>query len=164
MRSPPMLVQEPASSFPEHFSDGPAHLLAMGTWRTSPVLGARIELQHHQLSVGRARRSVELHLQGRVEEALLQDVRLLVSEIVTNAVIHGPTEVIVVDIAISDSRVRVEVCDGGVGFEFSGGSRPVDTIGGQGLRILDALASHWGVAGDDGTCVWFELERSERQP
>jgi hypothetical protein len=61
-------------------------------------------------------------------------------------------------LAASDRCVRVEVCDGGSGFDLPLDPRPTGALGGFGLRIVDRMASRWGVAGDDGTCVWFELD------
>jgi anti-sigma regulatory factor (Ser/Thr protein kinase) len=83
----------------------------------------------------------------------------MVSELATNAVLHGPRRSgVVMYLAASPGCLRVEVCDGGSGFDFPGGERPEGALGGFGLRIVDEMASRWGVAGDDGTCVWFELE------
>ena len=93
------------------------------------------------------------------------DVLLLVSELAGNAVQHsasGDGGEFEVAISMADGLVRVEVGDqgGGSGPRLSGedGSGAVPT-GGRGLRIVDALAAKWGLAGDDlGRVVWFEVE------
>jgi anti-sigma regulatory factor (Ser/Thr protein kinase) len=113
-------------------------------------------------SVGAARRAVDdLDVLAPKERA---DVALLVSELVTNSVRHGQGGD---DIELwgyaSSGMVRVEVSDGGAG--FSPPERPAPRLeaeepGGWGLMLVDRLADRWGVARDDGTSVWFEIDRS----
>ena len=91
--------------------------------------------------------------------SVLPDVRLLVSELVTNAVRHGRGCDGGVELAlqVEDGCVRVEVVDGGGGFV----PRPRDpdpaSMGGWGLVVVDRLADRWGVEGAGGTRVWFEM-------
>ena len=109
-----------------------------------------------------ARRGVE-ELRWVLEEETFQDLRLLLSELVTNVVRHA---------GIAEGapiRVRVRrgpgVCSADVtsnGVAFEAPDLPADTPGraegGFGLAILARLASQWGVELlDDGTRVWFEL-------
>jgi anti-sigma regulatory factor (Ser/Thr protein kinase) len=83
----------------------------------------------------------------------------MATEVVTNAILHGDgSSGVVMYLAASDRCVRVEVCDGGSGFDLPLAPRPTGALGGLGLRIVDRTASRWGVAGDAGTCVWFELD------
>ena len=90
-------------------------------------------------------------------------VCLLVSELVTNAVRHsgqGPESRIVLAARLHPNHARIEVRDGGPGFDPDVRH---DTSG-FGLRMLDALASRWGVDRDDsGTRVWFEVDRRRRR-
>lgn len=82
---------------------------------------------------------------------------LLVSEIVTNAVLHSkapPATPIRFSADIDQDRVHVEVHDGGPDFAPPAGPRQ---RGGWGLHLLDQEARNWGVRHDDGTLVWFEL-------
>jgi two-component sensor histidine kinase len=87
---------------------------------------------------------------------------LLTSELVTNAVRHGasdPHETILVRVAHDDDgAVRVEVCDEGAGFERHVDSRDMMEPGGHGLRLVQTLASRWGVIPGEPSCVWFEAE------
>jgi anti-sigma regulatory factor (Ser/Thr protein kinase) len=84
-------------------------------------------------------------------------VVLLVSELVTNAIVHARTEV-TVRLAMSGRCVRVEVDDGSSAVPDRRTPR-AHHPGGRGLHLLDELADHWGVrARDDGKTVWFELE------
>lgn len=89
-------------------------------------------------------------------------VRLLASELVTNAVKYGlrrddaPVRFVV---DVGDSRVRVEVGDRGRGFVADEVAMPgPEGESGRGLAFLDALASRWGVIRDGESCVWFELD------
>ena len=98
-----------------------------------------------------------------VEESQAFDVRLLVSELVTNSVQHanvGPSDSIDLKVAIDAARIRVEVRDHGPGFEPPEEQSEDDPDRGWGLFFVSQLASRWGVGADPG-CVWFEIERSE---
>ena len=98
-----------------------------------------------------------------VDEALAFDVRLLVSELVTNSVRHaqiGPEGSIVLKVAVEDAHVRVEVIDSGPGFEppAQDPTAEIARDSGWGLFFVTQLADRWGVDRDDGR-VWFEIER-----
>lgn len=95
-----------------------------------------------------------------VDEALAFDVRLLVSELVTNSVRHARAERELVRLAVTNrgQAVRVEVSDGGGGFEPRARSKPRDEAGGWGLHLVDRLADRWGVETGRRTRVWFEIE------
>lgn len=114
-------------------------------------------------SVAAARRAVEAHLGPRLTDAELADVRLLVSELASNAVRHGgrgPTEL---TLGCDTRAVRAIVVDPGSGFlpPDRDLDAPVEepTEGGYGLALVARLASRWGVDRDGGTRVWFELDR-----
>lgn len=94
---------------------------------------------------------------------VVDDLSLLVTEVVSNAVrhgAHGPVDDVIVRI-VADDRVRVEVLDPGPPFEPPA-SRPRrdDAPSGWGLFLLDRLAADWGVEPEgNGKKVWFELTR-----
>ena len=79
---------------------------------------------------------------------------LLTGELASNAARHGG-EPIGVSVSVEQDGLRVSVHDRGPGFD------PVDeNIRGKGLgmRLVEALASDWGVErGDEGTEVWFRI-------
>lgn len=89
------------------------------------------------------------------DRELSQTVALLVSELATNAVVHGATAFEVH--AVVDGSVRVEVTDDGPGWPRVVHAPP-DAGGGRGLRIVDELATRWGAERlDHGKRIWFEV-------
>lgn len=93
---------------------------------------------------------------------LFEDVRLLVSELATNSLRHGglrDDEELILAIETNDV-IRIEVIDHGSGFESSRPPAP-SAAGGYGLKLVERIASRWGVIRGKGTTrVWFELEPS----
>lgn len=77
-----------------------------------------LELPHEPGSIPIARRELA-RLADSVDELTLRNTRLLVSELVTNAVRHVPAgegDVIRLNVTREDGHLRVEVCDQGPGF------------------------------------------------
>ena len=109
----------------------------------------------------RAARSALDELNGQIDPPLKADIRLLVSEVVTNSVIHAQPETpgeVTLDIWASDAVVRVAVTDRGPGFVVEDPPRGGERSG-WGLMMVDRLADRWGVELGDGTEVWFEFAR-----
>jgi anti-sigma regulatory factor (Ser/Thr protein kinase) len=119
-------------------------------------------------SVRRAREAVASALDGRLSAEVERDVVLLVSEVVTTSVRHATPEArgdIGLLVSIRDDRVRVEVSDGGPGFDPQ--VRPSrEGPSGWGLYLVDYLADRWGITRDGSNTLWFEfdVERSPRVP
>jgi anti-sigma regulatory factor (Ser/Thr protein kinase) len=88
---------------------------------------------------------------------LADDAKLLVSEVVTNALIHGRGR-IEIRAELDENHLLVEVIDEGEGFERIVREQDFDRVGGRGLHLVDALASRWGIHAGSSH-VWFELER-----
>ena len=89
-----------------------------------------------------------------------EDVELLVTELATNGVKHAHTpdgNRITLDADIEPGRLRIEVRDGGHGFEHKRRDRALTEPGGWGLMLVDGLADRWGIEGDPSTTVWFEM-------
>jgi anti-sigma regulatory factor (Ser/Thr protein kinase) len=83
---------------------------------------------------------------------------LVISELVTNAVIHGANEVSV-RLTSLDDRVRIEVRDGGTGDVQHQHADSLDP-GGRGIHIVSQVAEAWGWSREPsgpGTTVWAEL-------
>jgi anti-sigma regulatory factor (Ser/Thr protein kinase) len=119
-----------------------------------------VELEPGATAAGEARAALTV-LDGRIDAGALDDIRLLVSELVTNSVRHAGAERDLVRLAVRSSgrTVRVEVSDGGRGFTPRTRSAPHDEVGGWGLHLVDQLADRWGVETGRRTRVWFELDR-----
>ena len=93
-------------------------------------------------------------------------LKLLVSEIVTNAIVHpelAPGSQVGLEIAVGADCTRVLVSDAGPGFSPTDPQpRGPGAGGGYGLRLLEAGASRWGTSSADGRfTVWFELDHAE---
>jgi anti-sigma regulatory factor (Ser/Thr protein kinase) len=90
------------------------------------------------------------------------DVILLASEVVTNAVIHtasGKDGTFTVVVHPLDGTVRVEVHDGGSETPPDIRSPDDQAVSGRGLGLVESLATRWGHLGDqDGRVVWFEVD------
>jgi anti-sigma regulatory factor (Ser/Thr protein kinase) len=99
-----------------------------------------------------------------IDESQAFDVRLLVSELVTNSVQHaqvGPEDSIEMRIAIGGETIRVEIADHGPGFEPPSDAGGNERDRGWGLFFVAQLASRWGVEKGDPGCVWFEIDRAK---
>jgi anti-sigma regulatory factor (Ser/Thr protein kinase) len=99
----------------------------------------------------------ELPLGKSEREAVL----VLARELVTNCVRHaglGSRQTICLRAHVTDHAIRVEVIDSGTSVGIA--MRPPDATGGWGLRLVDRIADRWGVIGDVGAHVWFELDRT----
>lgn len=95
-----------------------------------------------------------LRAQGRSEQA--DTASLLLSELLTNVVLHARTSA-TVRITLEGDCLRVVVSDGAPGLPSR--RRPAnDSVTGRGLLIVDAMSDAWGVEPDQsGKSVWFEL-------
>jgi anti-sigma regulatory factor (Ser/Thr protein kinase) len=100
-------------------------------------------------------------LDQRLDPQLLDDVRLLVSELVTNAIRHAGAPVgahVGLDVSIRKPCVRVEVADPGAGFVPAPRVETVTKPGGWGLYLVDRIADRWGIVRNRMNRVWFEID------
>jgi anti-sigma regulatory factor (Ser/Thr protein kinase) len=100
---------------------------------------------------------------GGVEPDACETVRLLVSEVVTNAVQHTATPTVHVEVVIEPEVVQVCVADADphlpLPLSLPCGAGP-DDPGGRGLRLVDVLADTWGTRPlRGGKTVWFRVLR-----
>jgi anti-sigma regulatory factor (Ser/Thr protein kinase) len=120
-----------------------------------------------QRCTAKARRSVHAQLAGHIPATTASDAALLVSELVTNSVVHanvGPSRALSVEVTTFDDRVRIAVADPGSRLTPRMLSYDPQAPGGLGLLLVDELCETWGVWQDLGpTCVWCEL-RSDQSP
>jgi anti-sigma regulatory factor (Ser/Thr protein kinase) len=107
----------------------------------------------------RARRA--LH-EARLPEDLQHTVDLLSTELIANAVRHAglsDDQQITFAARFVGDHIRCEVHDPGPGFDAEQGLAGK----GYGLRMVDKLASRWGVESESGSRVWFEVDRRSRR-
>jgi anti-sigma regulatory factor (Ser/Thr protein kinase) len=133
------------------------------------VLQVQLEIRPDPAEVGRARRWARsrLAVSGiEVDEPLAEVLILLVSELVTNAVVHTGRPAVLrlslPDAEVESATVRLEVAD-------RSGRAPVprcvdgEATGGRGLALVDGLADRWGWSPEGaGKSIWCELDRCEK--
>lgn len=96
-----------------------------------------------------------------VPDDRLDAVQLLVTELVTNSVVHaglGPGEQIELSVTRSPAGLRVEVVDGGPGFDPPPPPDDPFAESGRGLALVDMISDRWGISREGGSRVWFELD------
>ena len=127
-----------------------------------PRLRALYKISARADGPARAREIVTSELSARVERSTLDEVKLLVSELVTNGILHGQAgddDTILLDLDVKKSKIRCAVLDHGSG--FAGPTERAAGRGGWGLSLVEHLAERWGITRSaEGTCVWFETARS----
>jgi anti-sigma regulatory factor (Ser/Thr protein kinase) len=107
----------------------------------------------------RARRALS-RLRADIDPPLMETLRLLVTELVSNSVRHAHSEIVVLKIAVGRSAVLTEVTDEGPGFDPAETGPAGTKDSGWGLFLVERLSHRWGVVQDGGaTRVWFELLR-----
>ncbi len=118
----------------------------------------RLRLPPVPESARRARRAI---VRGGLDPDLDHTVSLLTTELVTNSIRHaGVAADIRVEAVLAEGYARVDVIDGGAGFD----PEIRHEVDGFGLRLVDKLASRWGVDRDlTGTRVWFVVDRRRRR-
>jgi len=103
-----------------------------------------------------ARRIIAEELSTVLSRTDLDDVKLMVSELVTNGILHGGHEndvPVMLDLCVDDD-IRCAVLDHGSGLTARVRE---DTRGGWGLRLVEQLSDRWGIeCSPRRTEVWFE--------
>src|SRR3954452_13020634 len=111
-------------------------------------------------SAAAARALVE-RVRAELSQQDFDDARLLISELVANAVEHAQADGdIEVRVGVADGVLRVEVIDPGPGFEYVPRADGASVASGWGLHFTDRVASRWAIDVGERTCVWFELDRA----
>ncbi len=122
----------------------------------------RLRLDHDFAMVRAARRAVGhwLHERGC---GTADDAILVLSELVTNAMVHGGAGC-TIEMRHWDNRLRLEVRDRSRQAPVLGLASPGD-FGGRGLRVVDAVAEAWGwEPTGDGKCVWAIIHAAVHHP
>lgn len=131
------------------------------------MLQVQLEIGADPMEVGRARRWARSRLAGSgisADGPLGETLILLISELVTNAVVHADCpavlRMLLPDHPSQDASVRVEVADGssaGPHRRLAGG----EDTGGRGLELVDGLADRWGWDPEgQGKRIWCELDQA----
>ena len=89
--------------------------------------------------------------------AVRDEVELLLTELITNAIIHARTD-IEVRLEASGAGVRVEVIDGNPIMPVAG-TLTAGALSGRGLTLVQSMSTRWGAHnnGTGGKTVWFEV-------
>lgn len=112
-----------------------------------PDWSHQIVLQCEAMSAGRARDFVSLHLAAHRLSHLVEDIRLVASELATNAMDHARTP-FVVTLSMTGGTVLLGVQDGSDAIPVRSASDCMD-VHGRGLVIVESLSREWGVGTDD---------------
>jgi anti-sigma regulatory factor (Ser/Thr protein kinase) len=104
---------------------------------------------------GLARAGAKRCLAGKVSPERLGELCLVITELVSNALVHGDGQV-VFRLQLREGIIRGEVIDQGGGFEHEIRERGPDELSGRGLLVVEALSNRWGVH-EGTTHVWFAL-------
>ena len=122
----------------------------------------RWAMRAEAVSVPLARRRVTTLMRAEGwDDQRLDEIALLTTELVTNAVEHARTP-FTVTVDLTGQRLRVEIRDGCATRPIAVHAPSETAIGGRGLTIVAALADRWGVQQDSaGKSVWFEAQRAD---
>ena len=121
--------------------------------------GISVRLRGGPEAAARARRALS-KLRADVDPPLMETLRLLVTELVSNSVRHARADTVVLKVLVGRTVVLTEVTDEGPGFDPADAGKPGTDDSGWGLFLVERLAHRWGVTQQaDATKVWFELRR-----
>lgn len=116
----------------------------------------------NELRAGALARQSLSELLGKLPRQIVEDVNLLVSELVANSVRHGGLsgdDHIEVSAQARRDCIRVEVCNPATSPPALASPEQIEgRESGWGLRLLDRIASRWGVDYNGRTNVWFEID------
>jgi anti-sigma regulatory factor (Ser/Thr protein kinase) len=130
----------------------------MGTRLSNPVFYSTT-LPKSPSSAAQARLFLD-HVRDQVHSNDFENARLLMSELVANAVEHVREEGdLEVRVTLAEGVLRIEVLDPGPGFVPL--SRPAGSDRGWGLHFTNKLASRWAADFEGRARVWFELSLRE---
>ncbi|HEX2102211.1 MAG TPA: ATP-binding protein [Solirubrobacteraceae bacterium] len=113
-------------------------------------------------AVADARERVMALAEPFVDDRRLADLRLVISEVITNAVRHGGDGDLLVAVTPKPEFLCVQVTDTGDGFAPRPRAHTPDEDGGFGLFLVERLTRRWGLTREDAnTRVWFEFDFSD---
>ena len=124
------------------------------------TIGRRVltlRLSPEPASATRARDVTRSHLASTCPDEIVENAALVVTELVSNVVVHALTDMLLV-VDVVPGRVDLRVQDSSPQ-QPRLQSNSLDAVGGRGLAIVDELAAAWGVEHQRGMkVVWAELD------
>lgn len=146
------------AAIPHALTDDAAMLVATFTGTDSGRLDASLWLPPDIRAVASAREFLRDRLLAWSTDELLDEAELVLSELVTNALVHtGGGAGLSLRFDGAARRLTISVHDSSPRHPQERTAGP-DALGGRGLGIVEAVADAWGVlVGDDGKTVWAEL-------
>ena len=128
---------------------------------TGGAEGFRLRIGGGPRAAGRARHELS-RLRADLDNPLLESVRLLVTELVTNSVRHADADTVELAVLVARDRIRVEISNPGSTFQVKERRAGEESESGWGLFLVDRLSDDWGVIDDAAGLqrVWFEIRRS----
>jgi anti-sigma regulatory factor (Ser/Thr protein kinase) len=123
--------------------------------------GFRLRIGGGPRAAGKARAELS-RLRSDLDAPLLERVRLLVTELITNAVRHAEVDTVDLVVLVARDRIRIEIANPGGTFETKSPEAGEESESGWGLFLVDRLSDAWGVI-DEKTGyqrVWFEVRRA----
>jgi anti-sigma regulatory factor (Ser/Thr protein kinase) len=104
----------------------------------------------------RARHALRERFSRSLPRRTLIDLVAVVTELVNNAVTHGPGRPVTVGVVVDENTVRGEVSDQGNPVAAIPAIKQASAKAGLGLELVDKLTSRWAVY-EGSTHVWFEM-------
>ena len=132
--------------------------------RTPQALGdlAQVVLPADEKAPTAARRMLRLRFGPVLDARVASDAQLLVSELVTNNLLHGALDgedSIVVRMQLHAETLRLEVHNhGATGTFAANGGDPLR--GHFGLDLVRLLGARWGIRRGEDACIWVEMARA----
>ena len=142
---------------------GEARLSMTGAESLTGVAVHRVWLSGGRDAPSGARAALDLLTVEHFDETACDQLRLMVSELVANSVVHGGAGTLDDDIELtvelSRAVLRVECSDPLGGFDLPTAVARAPGGGGFGLEIIGALSSRWGTRHGPAGSTWFEYDR-----
>lgn len=127
----------------------------MAGWEAT-LTSAAVRLNPVPTSAREARHFVTDTLSSWRRDDLSEMACLLVSELVTNSILHARSP-IALELNLSAERLHIEVCDDSTAMPARLEVEET-TLTGRGLTLVEVCAETWGVLPrDGGKAVWFDL-------
>jgi anti-sigma regulatory factor (Ser/Thr protein kinase) len=139
----------------------PAATMLLGRATILMTEPLKLELPRERDCAVIARRWLEQHCREMLGAGALDDLKLIATELVNNAYVHGRGRIRLI-LETSGQTARVEVVDEGEDAVLKIKQRAFGA-GGNGLRLVDAMSTRWG-AFEGTTHVWAELPADSDAP